>query len=145
MAATPRPLDAGATLLVVILCLSWGCNQVAVKLAIGDIPPLIQATLRSAFGAVIVLGWAIWRRVPVLGDAAPFPTVRALLPGNKLVAVSLLPEGTQIVPGKPNAGLAPHRLKIGVGWWLFGETFRSRTGIAAGARAEFPPAGCRRR
>ena len=56
-----RPLDAVAILVVVVLCLSWGFNQVAVKLAIGDIPPLIQAALRSVGGAVIVAAWARWR------------------------------------------------------------------------------------
>ena len=33
-----------------LLCLSWGFNQVAVKLALPDIPPLIQAAMRSAIG-----------------------------------------------------------------------------------------------
>jgi drug/metabolite transporter (DMT)-like permease len=52
-----RPLDAIAAGIVVILCMSWGFNQVATKLAIHDIPPLIQATIRSIIGAVIVAGW----------------------------------------------------------------------------------------
>ena len=49
-----RPLDAGAAALIVLLCLSWGFNQVAVKLALPEIPPLIQATLRSLGAAVIM-------------------------------------------------------------------------------------------
>ena len=36
-----RPLDPLAAAIVVVLCLSWGVNQVSVKLAIHDIPPLI--------------------------------------------------------------------------------------------------------
>jgi drug/metabolite transporter (DMT)-like permease len=40
--------------LMLVLCLSWGFNQVAVKLALPDIPPMLQATIRSA-GALIVL------------------------------------------------------------------------------------------
>jgi drug/metabolite transporter (DMT)-like permease len=39
---------------MLVLCLSWGFNQVAVKLALPDIPPMLQATIRSA-GALIVL------------------------------------------------------------------------------------------
>ena len=42
---------------MVVLCLSWGFNQVATKLAIHDIPPLIQATLRSSVAALLVAGW----------------------------------------------------------------------------------------
>ena len=38
-----RPLDAAAAAIVVVLCLSWGFNQVAIKLAIHDIPPLHAA------------------------------------------------------------------------------------------------------
>ena len=49
-----RPLDALAVGAVVMLCLSWGFNQVSVKLAIHDIPPLIQSAVRS-FGAALVV------------------------------------------------------------------------------------------
>ena len=54
IATAGRPLSAGAVALMLMLCLSWGFNQVAVKLALPDIPPILQATIRSA-GALIVL------------------------------------------------------------------------------------------
>ncbi len=49
-----RPLTPGAIALMLMLCLSWGFNQIAVKLALPDIPPMLQATIRSS-GALIVL------------------------------------------------------------------------------------------
>jgi drug/metabolite transporter (DMT)-like permease len=49
-----RPLSPGAIALMLMLCFSWGFNQVAVKLALPDIPPMLQATFRSA-GALPVL------------------------------------------------------------------------------------------
>jgi drug/metabolite transporter (DMT)-like permease len=49
-----RPLSPGAVALMLMLCLSWGFNQVAVKLALPDIPPMLQATIRSV-GALPVL------------------------------------------------------------------------------------------
>jgi drug/metabolite transporter (DMT)-like permease len=49
-----RPLSPGAVALMLMLCLSWGFNQIAVKLALPDIPPLLQATIRSS-GALPVL------------------------------------------------------------------------------------------
>ena len=49
-----RPLSPGAAALMLMLCLSWGFNQIAVKLALPDIPPMLQATFRSA-GALPVL------------------------------------------------------------------------------------------
>src|SRR5271169_5398351 len=54
MTSTGRPLSPGAVALMLMLCLSWGFNQVAVKLALPDIPPMLQATIRSA-GALPVL------------------------------------------------------------------------------------------
>jgi drug/metabolite transporter (DMT)-like permease len=49
-----HPLSAGAIALMLMLCVSWGFNQIAVKLALPDIPPMLQATIRSA-GALPVL------------------------------------------------------------------------------------------
>jgi len=39
---------------MLMLCVSWGFNQIAVKLALPDIPPMLQALIRSA-GALPVL------------------------------------------------------------------------------------------
>jgi drug/metabolite transporter (DMT)-like permease len=61
-----RPLDALAITIAVGLCLTWGFNQVAVKLAIHDIPPLIQAAVRSVIAALCVAGYAGLRGVPLL-------------------------------------------------------------------------------
>ncbi|MES1149648.1 MAG: DMT family transporter, partial [Bradyrhizobium guangdongense] len=52
--STGRPLSAGAIALMLMLCLTWGFNQIAVKLVLPDIPPMMQATLRS-IGALPVL------------------------------------------------------------------------------------------
>jgi drug/metabolite transporter (DMT)-like permease len=75
MSPSARPLDAFAVLLTVALCLSWGFNQVAVKLAIPDIPPLIQAATRSAGAALIVAVWTRLKGVPLLDRD------RTLVPG----------------------------------------------------------------
>jgi drug/metabolite transporter (DMT)-like permease len=68
-----RPLSPGAVALMLMLCLSWGFNQIAVKLALPDIPPMLQATIRSA-GALPVLlliarlrGVKIFKRDGTLG------------------------------------------------------------------------------
>jgi drug/metabolite transporter (DMT)-like permease len=68
-----RPLSLGAVAVMLMLCLSWGFNQIAVKLALPDIPPMLQATIRSA-GALPVLlliarmrGMTIFKRDGTLG------------------------------------------------------------------------------
>ena len=63
-----RPLDMAAAATVVLLCLSWGFNQVAVKLAIPDIPPLMQASIRSAGAGLIVWLWTRARGIPLRID-----------------------------------------------------------------------------
>lgn len=70
-----RPLDAFAIALTLVLCLSWGFNQVAVKLAIHDIPPLIQSASRSLIAAILVTAWAKLRGL------ALFKRDGTLLPG----------------------------------------------------------------
>src|SRR5882762_4448006 len=45
------------------LTLSWGLNQVSVKLALPEIPPFVQATVRSIGAFAIIAIWARWRGV----------------------------------------------------------------------------------
>ena len=60
-----RPLDALAIAVTVALCLTWGFNQVAIKLAIHDIPPLIQSAGRSAAAALASPPDARLRGIPL--------------------------------------------------------------------------------
>ena len=62
---TTRPLDTMAIAVILLLCVSWGFNQAAVKLAIHDIPPLLQGTLRSLIAAVLVATWCVIRGIPL--------------------------------------------------------------------------------
>lgn len=54
-----RALTPGAIALVMMLCLSWGFNQVAVKLVLADMPPMLQALTRSlgALPVLLAIGW----------------------------------------------------------------------------------------
>ena len=54
----PGPAAFG---LMVLLCAVWGLQQVAIKLAVAEISPIMQAGLRSGLGAVLVYAWARWR------------------------------------------------------------------------------------
>src|SRR4051812_8214803 len=49
-----RALTPGAITLMLLLCLSWGFNQIAVKLVLPDVPPYLQALIRSC-GALLVI------------------------------------------------------------------------------------------
>ncbi|WP_414645793.1 DMT family transporter [Bradyrhizobium sp. 27S5] len=44
---------------MLMLCVSWGFNQLAVKLALPDVPPMLQAMIRSsgALPVMLIVGW----------------------------------------------------------------------------------------
>jgi drug/metabolite transporter (DMT)-like permease len=54
----PKPLDRFAILLMTGLCVAWGGNQVAAKIALADFGPMTQCALRNGVGAVLVLLYA---------------------------------------------------------------------------------------
>ena len=56
-------LDGLAVVLLVGCCFLWGLNQVAIKVALPEIPPLWQAAVRSIGSALLVWLWARWRGV----------------------------------------------------------------------------------
>jgi drug/metabolite transporter (DMT)-like permease len=58
-----RTLDTGAVAIVVVMCLTWGLNQVAIKFCLPDVPPVIQVAIRSGGGLLIVLAWSWWRGI----------------------------------------------------------------------------------
>ena len=73
-----HPLDGFAIAVAIALCFSWGFNQVAIKLALPEIPPLIQATFRSICGALIVVLWARLRGVKLMdADGTLVPGIAA--------------------------------------------------------------------
>ena len=58
-------LDSRAIGTLLVCCLLWGLNQVAVKVALPEIPALLQASARSLIGGLLVFAWARWRGVPM--------------------------------------------------------------------------------
>ena len=56
-----QQLDAVAIAILLILCTSWGVQQVAIKLVAADVSPVMQSAIRS-IGATVVVGlWAVIR------------------------------------------------------------------------------------
>jgi drug/metabolite transporter (DMT)-like permease len=54
ISSAARPLGPAAIAMILVLCLTWAFNQIAIKLVLPEIPPMLQAALRSA-GALPVL------------------------------------------------------------------------------------------
>jgi drug/metabolite transporter (DMT)-like permease len=66
-------LDLLAMLVMVGLCASWGLNQTAIKVANGGIPPVLQAGLRGAGAASLVVLWSSWRGVALFRRDGSLP------------------------------------------------------------------------
>lgn len=64
-ASHTRPLDAASMALVVLICLTWGFNQPAIKLALPDVPPLLQCAIRSSLATLIVVALMRLRGLPI--------------------------------------------------------------------------------
>jgi drug/metabolite transporter (DMT)-like permease len=54
-------LDGTAIVMIVTCCAIWGLAQVAAKVTLAQVPPLLQAGVRSLGAAVLLLAWARWR------------------------------------------------------------------------------------
>ncbi|QRN99533.1 DMT family transporter [Archangium violaceum] len=56
-----RGADAFSFQLMIALCMTWGLQQVAIKLAAADIAPIVQASARSGIAALLVALLMFWR------------------------------------------------------------------------------------
>jgi len=81
-----RPLDSTATGIMLLLCVCWAFQQIAIKLVAADISPTLQIGLRSLFAAV-VLGLFVWRREGMARDGT---LAAGLLAGGLFAAEFLL-------------------------------------------------------
>jgi drug/metabolite transporter (DMT)-like permease len=54
-------LDALAVTVLLTCCAVWGLAQVAAKLTLAELPPLLQSGLRSLGAAVLLVLWSRWR------------------------------------------------------------------------------------
>jgi drug/metabolite transporter (DMT)-like permease len=105
--------------------LSWGFNNVAIKLAIHDIPPLIQSAARSAIAALLVAAWTQARGIPVLKRDG---TLGAGILAGVLFALEFLLIYRGLVWTTATRGvlflyLAPFFVVIGSRWLIPGDHF----------------------
>jgi drug/metabolite transporter (DMT)-like permease len=61
MSVQRKALDTLAVTTMLVLCVLWGLQQVAVKLAAPSMGPVLQIGLRSIAAAALVFGLIVWR------------------------------------------------------------------------------------
>ena len=121
-----RPLDALAIVATIGLCLSWGINQVAIKFAVHEIPPLIQSSARSAIAGVLVFTWALARGIPIFkrdGTLGP-GTLAGILFGLEFLLIYRGMLWTTASRAALFVYLAPFFVVIGSRWLIPADRFR---------------------
>ncbi len=66
MSREKQVLDFTAIAFLIILCASWGLQQVAIKAAIKGVSPVLQGGIRSIGAAILLWIWMTIRRQPLL-------------------------------------------------------------------------------
>jgi drug/metabolite transporter (DMT)-like permease len=61
-----QALDITAIALLIVLCLSWGVQHVAIKVASSVVSPVMQCCIRSIGATILVWAWMVIRRQPLL-------------------------------------------------------------------------------
>jgi drug/metabolite transporter (DMT)-like permease len=118
-----RPMDLVAVAALVACCMSWGLNQVAMKVTNDGITPMFQASLRCAIAAGLIWIWALLRGIPL------FARDRTLWPGiftGMLFAVNFMFIGVGLSYTEASRGVlflytAPFFVAIGAHYLLPGD------------------------
>lgn len=110
---------------MLVLCLTWGFNQVAIKLAIHDIPPLTQAVVRSVIAALLVAAYAKARGQPLFARDG---TLLAGIAAGTLFALEFLLIYRGLIWTTATRAvlfiyLAPFFVVIGSRWFIPGDHF----------------------
>lgn len=123
-------------LLIATIGLFWGGNWPAVRFILMDVPPFTLRAIGFSTGAILLLSWACWRRLPLRVPAGEWPWLVAtgfftILGFNLATAFGQLRMPTSqaaiIAFSMPCWALL-------LGWWLLGQriTRRQWLGLACG-------------
>ncbi|MDI5890690.1 DMT family transporter [Halomonas rhizosphaerae] len=72
LALTPRPM-LGTLALILAIGLFWGGNWPAVRFILRDLPPFTLRAIGFSAGALVLLGWARWRGLPLRVGGREWP------------------------------------------------------------------------
>ena len=126
-----RPIDSRAFAIMLVLCLLWGLQQVAVKSIIADITPLMQGALRSAVAVVLLAAWMLRRGIPIFADGGTLRPGLAVgtLFGIEFVCIYLGLQYTNASRMSVFVYLAPPLTALGVHLFVPGERLAPRQWI----------------
>ncbi|MBV6476918.1 MAG: hypothetical protein MOGDAGHF_02544 [Rhodocyclaceae bacterium] len=120
-------LDTTAMALMVVLCASWGLQQVAIKVANAGISPVWQASLRSIGAALLVWAWATHKDIRLFGRDGTLPAglLSAALFAGEFAFIYWGLNYTTASRGVVFLYTAPFMIALGAHWFLPGEKLRA--------------------
>lgn len=126
-----QKLDGVAIAAMLLLCLSWGVQQAAIKLAVPGIPPALQAGLRSAGAGLLVFLWCWWRQIPLFHrDGTLWAGIAAgLLFGVEFLLIYWGLHFTDVARSVVLLYTAPFVVALGGHWLIPGERLRPIQGM----------------
>ncbi|MBI4997040.1 MAG: DMT family transporter [Rhodocyclales bacterium] len=116
---------------MVVLCAIWGLQQVAIKLTLAGISPVLQVGLRSAIAAVLVFGWARLRGIALFsadGSLRPGLTAGTLF-ALEFICIYAGLEYTNASRMVVFLYTAPCFTVLGLHWFVPGERIGLRHGL----------------
>jgi len=63
--STKDVVDRSAIILLLVLCVLWGLQQVAIKVTLDSVSPIMQAALRSIGAVLLLCVWMRWKNIPI--------------------------------------------------------------------------------
>lgn len=124
---TRKPLDGFAISVMVIMCAAWGLQQVAIKVAVPQVGPIMQAAVRSCVAGMLVLLFALVRGTPLLArDATWRPGLLAgTLFGLEFLCIFMGLNYTTASRMGIFLYVAPVFTALGLHWFVAGERLHS--------------------
>ena len=118
-------LDGLSITALLVLCISWGGQQVAVKLIAGDVSPVMQAAIRSIGASLIVGTWMVVGRQPFFerDGTLRWGIVAGLLFALEFMLIYWGLGYTSASRAVIFLYLAPFVVAIGTHWFIPGEKF----------------------
>jgi drug/metabolite transporter (DMT)-like permease len=129
-----KPVDALAVAMMLVLCISWGFQQITIKFAAAGISPIMQAGLRSIIATVLLLVWTQRRRIRLFESDG---TLKAGMAAGALFAL----EFVFIYAGLAHTTasrmvvfiyLAPCLTALGLQWFVPGERLNAVQWVGVG-------------
>ena len=68
-----KDIDRFAIVVVALVCLIWGLQQVFVKAVASDMPPILQIAIRSGIAAILLTLVMLWRKEKLINQSTLKP------------------------------------------------------------------------